>query len=109
MKNQFVILNSFGALLGPNSFAVLDDEHVSYICGRFICIYRTRTNNDTTTSQSNQSYIPASEDSIRLHALCASPSSSQLKSIAFAEVLCLKTSSFMNVVILFVLYDNFYL
>ena len=100
MSNQFVILNSYGSILGPNSFAVLDDEHVSYICGRFVCIYRTRTANDNIASQSSQTYIPASEDSLRIHAICASPSSSQLKSIAFAEVICLSMQLFTYVIIL---------
>lgn len=89
MDTQFVVLNSFGATLGPNSFAILDDDHIAYICGRYVCIHRTREGVESATQDSVQKFIPCMDESISLHAICASPSSSRVKSLAYAEMLCL--------------------
>ena len=92
-SNQVLILDSFGACLGPRSFAIVDEDHFSYTCGRFVCVQKIQTENDLPSKRALKTFIHGSDYCNRIHSLCASPYSSHLKSIAFAETISLITYS----------------
>lgn len=87
---SFQILNSFGATLGPNSVAVIDDRHILYICGKYICLYTLPSGNDSSSNASKQTFLHGTKEGKNIKVICTSPTSSRVRGIAFAEMECLK-------------------
>ncbi|KAA6375470.1 MAG: hypothetical protein EZS28_029003 [Streblomastix strix] len=78
------IANSFGATLGPNTVAIIDERHVLYLCGKFICVYQL-SQGEVGTANSTQTFIRGSSDGKQIKSICTSPQSSRVRGIAFTE------------------------
>ena len=92
------ILSSFGATLSSNSVAVIDDRHILYICGKYICLNNISSKGDSSNNDSSQMFFHGTKEGKQIKAICASPSSSRTRGIAFAETesLDFHLSSFLS-------------
>ncbi|KAK2961400.1 putative cilia- and flagella-associated protein 57 [Blattamonas nauphoetae] len=80
------LINSFGATLLPSAVGIIDERHILYICGKYICLHNLSTSSDGASHDNVQQFIPGSKDGKQIKSLCISPSTSgRTKSIAFVE------------------------
>ena len=86
---SFQIVSSFGATLGSGSIAILDNHHILYICGSYICMANIASIGTNYRSSSSQRFISSSKEGKQIRCLCVSPSSTSTRGIAFAEEDCL--------------------
>lgn len=83
------VMNSYGATLGANSIAIIDDRHILYLCGKYICLYTVPPKGEHSSSENSQQFLHGTKDGKQIKAICTSPTSSRTRGIAFAENECM--------------------